>query len=467
MKYIHVFSVMLFLITASSCENGTNTKEDSASINGQAALDQSTRGYSTYNSFEELVQANDPNYVEAVRITPPGSQEKPMDHGFWFYNCAHEELLQFDPTDRYMLALRVFFEGRDVLPTDKGVVGIIDLEDDYAWREIGQTTAWNWQQGNRLQWIPRSSEEIIWNDRSNDGKSFVSRTYNTRTKQTRTLPRPIYTISPDGKTALTHDFERMKHGGTNYVGIEDKHKGDWAPEGVSIWKMDMQTGKAAPMISIAQMAKLMYPDDHMTDPESTLYFFREGFNPSGTRFTFSVRDAKPGKRARTEGYSANLNGGDIRYLYKAPSHHFWLDDETIVDNGWHTPPGEQDTVRGYFLFRDDGSGKAKKMYFEAPNGHISLSRDGDWILTDTYNMNGYIHLYMYHLPTKQFIPLAKLETHLNRKQTFVIEGYFRIDLHPRFSPDGKMISIDSSHEGLGRQIYLLDISHIIDNPPSS
>ena len=74
---------------------------------------------------------------------------------------------------------------------------------------------------------------------------------------------------------------------------------------------------------------------------------------------------------------------------------------------------------------------------------------------------------MYHLPSKKLIPLAKLETHLNRKQVFKHARYFRIDLHPRFSPDGRMVSIDSSHEGFGRQIYVLDISHIVDNPPAS
>ena len=42
---------------------------------------------------------------------------------------------------------------------------------------------------------------------------------------------------------------------------------------------------------------------------------------------------------------------------------------------------------------------------------------------------------------------------------------YRIDLHPRFTPDGRTVSIDSSHEGVGRQIYLLDIGHILDNPP--
>lgn len=455
MNCFNHFYITLVIVAIISCNSGTKNQEDSDSL----------LQYSVYNDFEELIAATPSGYVDVVRVTSPGTKDKPTDHGFWFYNCMHKELLQFDPSGRYMLALRVFFEGRDVESTDRGEVGIIDMENNNTWTKIGETTTWNWQQGNRLQWIPGSSEEIIWNDRSQDGNSFVSRIYNTRSKKSRTLPRPIYTISPDGKTALTHDYERMKHGGTAYVGIKDKYDGQWAPEGVNIWKMNLQTGEAKPIISISDMAKLMYPADHVIDPERTLYFFRQGFNPSGNRFIFFVKDAKPGERARTEGFSANLNGEDIRYLYKQPSHHFWLDDEWIMDNGWHTPPGAQDSVRGYFLFKDDGSGAPKEFYFEAPNGHITLSQDGDWILTDTYNMNGYIYLYMYHLPTKKMIPLAKLETHFKRKQTLKKVSYFRIDLHPRFSPDGKKVSIDSSHEGLGRQIYVLDISHIVDNPP--
>ena len=228
----------------------------------------------------------------------------------------------------------------------------------------------------------------------------------------------------------------------------------------------MATGDLEPLLDLAAMAERMYAAGHVPGPQATLYFFREGFNPSGERFIFFVKDATPSRRARTEGYSMRIDGSDIRYLYKEPSHHFWIDDETLLDNGWHTPPGESEEVRGYFLFKDDDSGEPKQLLYEAPNGHITLSRDGNWILTDTYNMDGYIHLYMYHLPSKRLVPLAKLETHLNREQVFESASYYRIDLHPRFSPDGRTVSIDSSHEGLGRQIYLLDIGHILDNPPS-
>ena len=90
-------------------------------------------------------------------------------------------------------------------------------------RKIGETTAWNWQQGCRLQWRP-NSDEILWNDRSDDGTHFICRVYNFKTGEQRILPRPVYDVSDDGTMALTHDFARMKHAGTLYEGIPDPYE---------------------------------------------------------------------------------------------------------------------------------------------------------------------------------------------------------------------------------------------------
>lgn len=427
--------------------------------------------YSVYNSFEEVLNASDARYFEPVRISPAGTKRKPMYHGFFFYNCSFYELYQFDPTGRYMLGMRIFIEGRKVQPFDKGEIGYFDLEKNNKWKKIGETTAWNWQQGCRLQWIPGSSEEIIWNDRTADGKKLVSRVYNLKTKNTRTLPIPVYTISPDGKTLLSINFERIVHGGCKYVGIEDPHKNQWAPSDIGIWKMDMETEKVNMVMSVRDMAHYMYPDGLPEDTiGGTLYFFREGFNPSGDRFIAFAKDARltePGRTsARTEGFSMNLDGSDVKYFYREPSHHFWLNDREIMDNGFHRDPETGERVRGYFRFVDDGSGQAREKYFDAPNGHITLHKNGEWILTDTYNINGKIHLYMYHIPTKKFVPLGKLTYKLGGYLYPYNPGIFRVDLHPRFTPDGKQVCIDSSHEGYGRQLYLIDISEIIDNPPN-
>ncbi len=223
--------------------------------------------YSVCANFDEILEARNLNYLPLIRVSDPGTRDQPMFNGFFFYGVE-----QFDPTGRYLLGLRVYFQSRDVKADDRGDVGYIDLKDGFKWTKIGETTAWNWQQGNRLQWRPRS-DEIIWNDRSEDGKSFVCRAYNFRTHEKRALPRPIYELSADGNTALTHDFERMNlFRGTEYVGIDDPHEKEFAPSQTGIWKMEMQNGKAELVLSLAKMAAIAYPKGK--PPSGHLYFFR-------------------------------------------------------------------------------------------------------------------------------------------------------------------------------------------------
>ena len=414
-------------------------------------LAQGDAHYTTFATFKEVLEASGARYPTLTRVSDPESGGKPAYTGFFFYQC-----LQFDTSGRYALAMKVYFQNRLVESSDRADIGIIDLGNKHQWTKIGESTAWNWQQGARLQWRP-GREEIIWNDRSDDGKHYVARVYDFRTGMKRTLPRPIYGLSPDGETALTHDFERMKHRGTDYVGLDDKYKDQPAPRETGIWKMNLNTGSAQLIMSLDKMASLAYPKGRPAS--GSLYFFREGWNPSGTRFVAFIKDPP---NNLFEAYSMSAKGTDVRYLYYNPSHHSWLDDDHIIDFGQHTPPGGGPPQKGYFLFKDDGSGKAREelwaVDFDGHNSYVP-NTGSSWIISDTYSLNGFQYLFLYHVPTKYFVPLAKLKSTAG-------EGIHRVDLHPRLSRDGKIVSVDATHEGLGRQMYVMNIGHIIDNPPT-
>jgi hypothetical protein len=304
--------------------------------------------YTTHTNFDQIVQRNDACYPKLTRISNPGTNGRRAYSGFFFYQA-----LQFDATGRYALGMKVYFEGREVELGDRGDVGYIDLKDGYKWTKIGESTAWNWQQGCRLQWRPRS-DEIVWNDRSDDDKMNVSRVYNFRTRAKRTLPRPVYDLSPDGATALTHDFERYDiffHGNKNLDKIQDK---EFAPAKTGVWKMNLDTGKAELLVSLERMAAIIYPKG--APKTGFLYFFREGWNPSGTRFIAFVK-----AEGLNVAYSIASDGSDVRYLYPGPSHHAWRDDDYIFDFGRHTPPDGGPPRAGYFLFKGDGTGKARLL----------------------------------------------------------------------------------------------------------
>lgn len=388
--------------------------------------------YETCTTFAQVMAAR--TQVEVKRISEPHGQYT----GFFFYQC-----LQFDPTDRYVLGMRVYIQNREVRPTDRADIGLIDLQDGYKWTKIGETTAWNWQQGARAQWRP-GSNEVVWNDRSDDKTHYVCRVHDYKTGARRVLPRPIYALSPDGATALTHDFQRMKHGGTNYVGIPDPHADQLAPAATGIWKMDMTTGNCRLILSLARMAEIAYPTQRPAD--GCLYFFREDWNPSGTRFIAFVKEPKGGF---DKAFTVSPDGADVRYFYSAPSHHSWRDDTHVLEG------------RNYQLYADDGTGKPTERLCDCPhNGHVSYLPEpgGPWLLSDTYAIGGFQYLFLFHIPTKRYVPLAKL-------RSTAPDGIYRVDLHPRFSRSGRLVCIDATHEGLGRQMYVLDIGHILNHPP--
>lgn len=398
--------------------------------------------YSTCNTWEELISKEGFLYAEVIRVSDPGTKEKPSYTGFWFY-----DEFQFDKNNRYMLGMTVHFQDRDVQPADTGHIGYFDLENNFKWTKIGETSAWNWQQGCRLQWRP-NSDEILWNDRSVDGKHFICQAYNFKTGKKRILPREVYDVSADGKMALVHDFARMKHAGTSYVGISDPYESLQFTDELGIEKMDMETGKVEFLVGLEQMAKIAFPDGYKG--KTNLYFFREGWNPSATRFITFLRNMDSPRHVSA--WSISADGKDIRYFFNNPSHHVWVDDDTLLEG------------RYFALIKDDGSGIVQKPLkrIDANIDPSILPKPYDnWILGDTYVLDGVQHLFLFHKPTKLFVPLAKL------KNTGAPKGIYRVDLHARSSRDGRTISIDATHEGLGRQLYKIDIGYILDNPPKA
>ena len=398
------------------------------------------QGYSTCQRWREVVAGENLRYATVTRVSDPGTKDRPVYTGFWFYDG-----LQFDESGRYALAMKVYFQERDVTTSDRGEIGYIDLADNNKWTKIGQTTAWNWQQGCRLTWRG-NSDEILWNDLADDGSHFVCRAYDFHTGARRTLPRPIYDVSRDGTFALTHNFERMRHGkSTNYVGIPDRYEGQIAPAEIGIEKMDMNTGRVELLISLQRMAEIAFPEGYKG--KTNLYFFREGWNPSGTRFIAFLKNAD--RPVYTGGWSISADGQDVRFFYNVPSHHAWLDDDTILEG------------RYFSIYKDDGSGKQQRV---ADVGSVDFDPTvlpgGQWFLLDTYPLQGYQYVVLYHRSSKLFVPLAKL------KNTAQVMTDYRVDIHGRTSRDGRTVCIDATHEGLGRQMYVIPIGHILDHPPS-
>jgi hypothetical protein len=373
----------------------------------------------------------------------------PKFHWFGYY-----DKLQFDPSNRYVLGMEVEFEHRSP-PADVPIkIGMVDLKDGDRWIELGQSKAWNWQQGCMLQWLPGSKSEIIWNDR--DGGRFVCHVMDVFTKKKRTLPFAIYTLHPDGRRAITTDFRRLNdmRPGYGYAGVPDPNRNDPAPKDSGVWSVDLKTGEAKLLISMAEAAAIPYAKGFSKNAKH--WFNHLLFAPDGKRFIFLHRwrgDAE-GKGFSTRMFTAD-QGGKNPYILDPlgrTSHFIWRDPEHVAAWAYHPSHGER-----FYLFKD----KTRQVEVIGKdvmtvNGHNTYLPGNEWILNDTYpDAKRLQHPYLYHVKTGKKVPLGHF--HSPREYT----GEWRCDTHPRFSPDGTKVVIDSPHGGNGRQMYLLDISRIV------
>ena len=374
----------------------------------------------------------------------------PKHHWFGYY-----DKLQFDPTGRYALGMEVDFEGRSPRPDDRIAMGMIDLADGDRWVELGASRAWGWQQGCMLQWVPGSRTRVLWNDRQGD--RFVCHLLDTKTRQQRTLPTPIYCLSPDGRTAVTPDFGRIQdmRPGYGYPGAPDAHKEAMAPKDSGIWRVDLATGERALILSIADIAA--FGDRHPTMEGAKHYVNHLLFSTDGSRFIFLHRwrpDRGQGRRY-TRMFTARPDGTDPCVLDPSgyTSHFIWRDPGHVL--AWSRPDGKKG---GFYLFTD----KTREVRqvgegVMTHDGHCTYLPDTDWILNDTYPQGKGRHQspYVYHVPTRRRVPLG----HFHLPPEY--KGEWRCDTHPRSSPDGRRVCIDSPHTGQGRQLHLIGIAGIV------
>ena len=374
----------------------------------------------------------------------------PAHHWFSYY-----DVLQWEPSGRYLLAMEVDFEHRSPRADDVIRLGMIDLRDQDRWTTLGTSRAWGWQQGCRFQWRPGSDREVLWNDR--DGDHFVCRILDVFTGRLRTLPRPVYHVSPDGRYALSTDFSRIDHmrPGYGYAGLPDPNRDVDAPEDSGIYRLDLDTGEVKELFSLADIARIPYPG---TKKDDVHYFNHILWNPEGSRFLFlhrwrTIPRGADGKRGRASGFrtrmfTADREGRNLRLVTDRPriSHYTWRDAEHILIHR-----------AAFRLYRDDGSGRETTV-LETSDGHQTYLPGNEWLLADTYPKGEAREqeVYLFHIPTGRRVTLGRFPL------PPAYRGEWRVDTHPRIDPTGRWVSIDSAHGGEGRQVYLLDLKPVLE-----
>ncbi|HIE99456.1 MAG TPA: hypothetical protein EYG03_04135 [Planctomycetes bacterium] len=375
----------------------------------------------------------------------------PRHHWFGYY-----DKLQFDPTNRYVLGMEVPFEHRSPKADDVIQIGMIDLQDNDRWISLGESRAWNWQQGCMLQWLPGTESTVLWNDR--DGDRFVCRILDVRTNESRTLPHPVYSVSPDGKSAVTPDFRRIAdvRPGYGYTGLPDPFGGDLAPSDTGVFHVDLATGESKLILSLKEISAT--GDIPNAEVGIKHYFNHLLFSPDGSRFIALHRWQYPNGKRLTRLITAKPDGTDLRIVIPNgyASHFIWRDPQHILSQSKELLGNAN---WGDFLFEDREGGRVKEIGHGVldPSGHLSYLPGNEWILNDTYP-KGPERLqtpHVYHVATGKRIDLA--DFHLPKSYV----GEWRVDTHPRLSRDGRTVCIDAVDGTNGRQLALIDISSVV------
>ncbi len=391
----------------------------------------------------KAAQAKDEAGSAPVRAITRG----PKFHWFGYY-----DKLQVDSTGRYALGMEVDSEHRSPRPEDMIRVGIVDLRDNDRWIELGTSRAWNWQQGCMLQWRPGHESEVIWNDRP-EGQ-FVSYILDVRSGKKRTVPHPIYALSPDGRWAVSTDFRRLNdtRPGYGYAGIVDPNRNVAAPEDAGIWKVDLETGEQSLLLSLAQVAKVAQPGGFSAGAKH--WFNHLLVAPGGRRFTLlhRWRGQAEGTSWKTRMFTAGADGKDLHLLIPSGkvSHFNWRDPSHILAYAGYGPEAKQ----WRFQVFEDLTSKAEVVEGMPQNdGHCTYLPGNQWIVCDSYpDKERRQNLYLFHVPERRLVPLGRFLS------PAPYTGEWRCDTHPRVSPDGRSVILDSPHGGNGRQMYSVDIS---------
>ena len=377
-----------------------------------------------------------------IRVSPDDG----MEYFFGYYDNS-----PWDATGRYMLCMRAANTWSIPDPLEEAEIILIDTQNHNCTRKLATTHTWNVQQGCMAQWLgPDFKDKIIYND-LRDGQ-YVSIVQEIQTGVERVLPMPVYSVSANGKTALSLDFSRL-HSlrlGYGYAALPEKTKGVALPDETCIWKMDIETGEVRELLKYTDFA-CFQPRPEMLEEGSVHKVNHIMLSPNGERFMVLYRWFC-GQRKYTRLITCNVDGTDMYVLNDDDmvSHCFWKNDYEIL-----AFERKKEEGNGYYLMKD----KTQEWFHLWPqidnDGHPSYCPiDEHLVVSDSY-------------PNRARVADVKIlkDSDLEGKEMKVVAKVFapfkydndtRCDLHPRWRRDGKAICFDSVFEG-HRGLYVVSI----------
>lgn len=310
---------------------------------------------------------------------------------------------------------------------------------------IAQSRAWCWQQGARLRWHPVLENTVLFNDLQ-DGR-YVTRIFDLAgNRELSVLPRAMYDVTADFRYGLSLNYSRLQRlrPGYGYSTLPDNTVQDKVPAGDGIFLVDLQTAEEKLIVSYDQLVKLT--------PEAAgewNYINHISIAPDGNRFLFfHIWTPSPDAHWHMKLYTAKMDGSGLTCLESGDiiSHYCWRNENELLatTNGFGK-------TRSRYLLYDIPGGTCTML----PNAHLMLDGHPGFLpnrthfITDTYpRKDSMQHLFCDSVTGEDYQPICDIYSDPRQFDEK------RCDLHPRLTPDGSILTIDSTFQNGTRSVLL-------------
>lgn len=402
------------------------------------SLDDESFAKDVDESFMALSDVGDG--VELMKLSPDDGNS---------YMFGYFDKKQVDDKNEKAIACQIPFFEREPDMDSKMIVGHVPLDGSGKFVAVGETTAWNLQQGSMAEWSGPST--IMFNTRtSNSGRSaFHAKAVDIDTLEEHVYPYPVYAFSRAQDFYVSLNFSRLHllRRGYGYT-VPLQAPADKCPDDDGIWKVDLATNKSELLVSIREardqilssgvvdsFTGLQYSGDAESHRHDYWWVNHAHISADGKQIAFLVR-ANP--EALTDTYKfSTLMMLDIssKSLWRVPrpgSHHFFGTVLVSCDpDGTYEVQWQKSVVQ--------------LPWQKGTDGHCSLSPSSsdlgeNWILTDTYpDKDGMKQLMVEELHGERKFRLGSYKA----RESGPTEA--RCDLHPRWDATGQHILFDSTH----------------------
>ena len=379
-----------------------------------------------YQGFYDLM----PNY-ESKFCTQPIVLEKCF---FGFH-----DLNPFNSDDSKILSNKITIPLRMPTTNDMLEVGFWSGRNFDTWTKIGETSAWNYHKGCRLQWL--DNEHCIYN--IGEQGILKSNITNIANKQHRTISWPIDTVSFDGRFATSFSYERLQKMMPGYgyaYSDEDSYLDLQNTPQTGLFLIDLQNNTRTCLLDLEYIASIR----HEKDMDDSFHFVTHTEFSHDNRYIAFLHRWYKGVRHRTR---LIVFDRETNELFVSPttgmvSHYCWNSQNGIIAYC------SVDNVDSHVFFFQPNMEKYKRCGYPKLNsdGHQHFINNHEFVV-DTYP-DKYRHakIYKVNIDTDEIQLLVDVKSP-KKFASPTIYKHWRCDLHPRCSADGKWLSFDSVFTG--------------------